>query len=503
MTKKNSLSFIEPQRQSEWAIIFIILRFLRKFLMQIWPILAALVLGRSRNSEFDTFELVIAGLGVFSLISSILAYFRYYFHISDEELVIQKGILKKVRLDLPFDRIQSVNFSQNFLHQMLNVTAVEIESAGSDQKELKIDALQIPVAEKLREELLKRKGQITVHHTEDTSSEETLIKPISKEIMSLDIQSLIKVGLTQNHLKPIGLIISLIASIWATGFAGNFDPRVLFDFIMDHFEGISSIVGYGIIALLLVPLMVLWSVVNTILRHYNLSFTRSGRRFHVEQGLLTKQQFSAMDKKIQIMSWGQNPLEKILGYHNIFFRQAKSGEDRKNKQRFEIPGCTENHVTNVKNAWLKKSNQSYDVYHSVSDHMFKHTAKYQCVFFGLIIIGLAYAQVWPAVAAALVIGGISLYFSWKRYTKKRYALNEDNLFIGGGILGFKNSICPIYKIQNLAIHQNYYQHRRGLATLIIHTAAGAMSIPYIPKTTAQQLMDRLINQVESSKRSWM
>jgi len=80
---------------------------------------------------------------------------------------------------------------------------------------------------------------------------------------------------------------------------------------MERFDGISSIVGYGIIAILLVPLMVLWSVVNTILRHYNLSFTRSGRRFHVEQGLLTKQQFSAMDKKIQIMSWGQNPLEKI------------------------------------------------------------------------------------------------------------------------------------------------------------------------------------------------
>ena len=66
-----------------------------------------------------------------------------------------------MRLDLPFDRIQSVNFEQNFLHQMLNVTAVEIESAGSEQKELKIDALKIPIAEKLREEILRRKGQVS------------------------------------------------------------------------------------------------------------------------------------------------------------------------------------------------------------------------------------------------------------------------------------------------------------------------------------------------------
>lgn len=503
MTKKNSLSFSDPQRQSEWAIIFIILKFLRRFLMQIWPILAAVALGRSRNSEFDTFELVIAGLGVFSLISSILAYFRYYFHISDKELVIQKGILKKVRLDLPFDRIQSVNFSQNFLHQLLNVTAVEIESAGSDQKELKIDALQIPVADKLREELLKRKGQVIVDSSEGLSTEKTLSIPRAKEIMSLDVQRLMRVGLTQNHLRPIGLILSLIASLWASSYATGINPMDLYDFIMKHISGISSMVGYSILILLLIPLMILWSLVTTVLRHYNLRFTRSGRRFHVEQGLLTKQQFSAMDKKIQIMSWGQNPLEKTLGYHNIYFRQAKSGEDIKNKQRFEIPGCSESHVTNVKDAWLKKSDKVFDCRQKVSVHMFRRTAIYQFVFFAIVSAILIYFQQWVPLSIVVIMASLSIFLSWKKYKKTAYALNQDNLFIGGGILGFKNSICPIYKIQNLAIHQNYYQQRRDLATLRIHTAAGAMSIPYINITTAQQLMDRLISQVQQSKKSWM
>ena len=472
--------------------------------MQIWPILAAFALGRSGNRQFDTFELVIAGLGVFSLVSSILAYFRYYFHISDEELVIQKGILKKVRLDLPFDRIQSVNFNQNFLHQMLNVTAVEIESAGSDQKELKIDALQIPVAEKLREELLLRKGTVVRGlSTVSTPEEHTSKNPRTREIMSLDVNSLLKVGLTQNHLKPIGLIISLIASLWASGFATGFNPMDLYEYITSSLEGLNFILGYGIMALLLVPLMVLWSVVNTVLRHYNLRFTRAGGRFHVEQGLLTKQQFSAMDKKIQIMSWGQNPLEKTLGYHNIFFRQAKSGEDTKNKQRFEIPGCTDDHVSSVKTAWLKKSNQTFESTNMVSYHMFRHTAIYQVIFFAVVMAVLVYFQQWLPLCGVLLVAASCIYLSWKKYNKTTYALNEDNLFIGGGILGFKNSICPIYKIQNLAIHQNYYQSRRELATLRIQTAAGAMSIPYISKGTAYQLMDRLINQVEQSKKSWM
>jgi putative membrane protein len=129
--KKNNFSL--PQRQSQWAIIFIIFRFLRKLAMQTWPILIGLFIGK-RNSQFDTFELVASGLGILGALSSIIAYFKFYYHVTDKELVIKKGLFKKVHLDLPFERIQSINFKQNFLHQLLSVTEVEIESAGSKEK---------------------------------------------------------------------------------------------------------------------------------------------------------------------------------------------------------------------------------------------------------------------------------------------------------------------------------------------------------------------------------
>ena len=135
--------------------------------------------------------------------------------------------------------------------------------------------------------------------------------------------------------------------------------------------------------------------------------------------------------------------------------------------------------------------------------MFRRTAIYQFVFFAIVSAILIYFQQWVPLSIVVIMASLSIFLSWKKYKKTAYALNQDNLFIGGGILGFKNSICPIYKIQNLAIQQNYYQQRRDLATLRIHTAAGAMSIPYINITTAQQLMDRLISQVQQSKRSWM
>ena len=498
--RKNNTSFEAKQRQSQWAIVFIVIRFIIKFLKQLWPILLALALGK--GSGLEQYEIIAAGIGGLSMISSILSYFKFYFHISDQELIIEKGILKKVRLDLPFDRIQSVNFEQNFLHQILNVTSVEIESAGSEQKELKIDALKIPIAEKLREEILKRKGQISAN-TIALESTEIIDHGTKHNILQLDIQKLLRVGLTQNHLKPIGLLFSLFGSLLAYGWTINgFDD---FDQYRYYFSRIaeSNPISYAYLLILIIPVMVFYSLATTILRNYDLNFSRIGRRFHVVQGLFNKQQFSAMDKKIQIMSWSQNPLEKKLGFHNIYFRQARSGDGKKNKQRFEIPGCSDEHVSSVKDAWLKNLSQEFRQIHTVSVHLFKHTLRYQLIFFGALIILMSYFAQWGWLSIIVIWAGSTIFLTWKKYTKTTYALNPDCLFIGGGMLGFKNSICPIYKIQNLALTQNYYQSKRNLATLKIYSAAGVMNIPYIEVDMAYHLMNRLIKQVEISQKSWI
>ena len=99
-----------------------------------------------------------------------------------------------------------------------------------------------------------------------------------------------------------------------------------------------------------------------------------------------------------------------------------------------------------------------------------------------------------------LILNVMLYFQWK---KKKYALNGHEVYISGGIFGYRHSIVPLFKIQNLMIRQNMYQWRRGLASLTIFTAAGEISIPYIPHERAHRLADILTYHVEVSKKSWM
>ena len=496
--KKNDI-FVLPQRQSKFAIIFIILRLLRNLIRQLWPVVIAIFLGRG-SSSFDTLEIALSGLGIFGIIPSVIAYYKYYFQLTDKELIINKGLFKKVKLNIPFERIQSVNFRQTFIHQFFKVTEVEIETAGSAEQETKIDAIEIPMAEMLRQRILEKKAQVLRVDQEIVSVEEAANQVDT--ILQLSQRELLRVGIVQNHFRPIGLLTGLVGTIFFYSYTFDYDPRDFFNQIYNYGERLS-LINIIVLSAFLVAASIAYSLITTGLRHYNLHFWRSGNKFQVVQGLLTRQEFAALDNKIQILHWGQNPFERIIGFYNIIFRQARSGDEKRTMSQFKIPGCNLDQVSYVQRAWLGSRAGKFDKYFSVSRHLFFHSAMYQCLFFGVLISAAIYfGNFSGALLMSMVLIGI-LWLTWTKYRKKRYALSEFELYIGGGVLGLRHSLLPLYKVQDVNIAENPYQWRRGLASLIIHTAAGTVTIPYIFRRDAIEIMDILLYHVENSKKPWI
>lgn len=498
MMKKND-NFSSPQRQSKFAIIFIILRLIRNLFRQLWPFLIAIFLGRG-NSSFDTLEIILSGLGIFGLFPSLIAYYKFYFHLSDNELIINKGLFKKVKLNIPFERIQSVNFKQTFIHQFFKVTEVEIETAGSAEQETKIDAIEIPLAHLLRQRILEKKAEVSGQISEDSSD---IPEENEKEtILKLSQKDLIRVGFVQNHFKPIGLLSGLVGSLFFYAYTFDYDPRDIYEQIFNFGEQLSY-VYIGILIILLIVASVSFSLITTFLKYYNLHFWRSGKKFQVVQGLLTRKEFAALDNKVQILNWGQNPFERLLGFYNIIFRQARSGDEKKQTTQFKIPGCTTRHVDFVRDAWLGAGTGQFSDLKHVSIHLFYHTAFYQCIFFTLFIGLSVFLQAYPVTLIIGIIFVLVVWLNWLNYSKKKFAINDDEIYIGGGTIGLRHALLPMYKVQDVMITENPYQWRRGLATLLIHTAAGTVSIPYIPRADALEILDLLIFNVERSREAWI
>lgn len=119
--KEHNYDFSVPNRQSIFAIIIIILKTFQLVIKQIFPLLLILLIGKSLQKP-SYLLLVVIAVSCLTLIISIIQYFKTYFYISGNELIVHKGILRKSKISIPFDRIQSVHFEQNMIQQICNVT---------------------------------------------------------------------------------------------------------------------------------------------------------------------------------------------------------------------------------------------------------------------------------------------------------------------------------------------------------------------------------------------
>ena len=214
MEEKSPLDFSVPQRQSSIAIGIILIKFIRTTIRAFWPILVSFFIGTRSSSSFEDFIGYIAiGFAAFNLIGSVLTYFRYYFHIEDNAVIIDKGVLKRTHTNIPFDRIQTINFKQNIIHQIFGVISVEIDTAGAGKSEISIDALKHEQAHALRDFIMAEKQQLEQEAAAEGTQVEEEPAQEYERILHLNPTDLLKVGVSQNHLRSMGLIFAFVFTI--------------------------------------------------------------------------------------------------------------------------------------------------------------------------------------------------------------------------------------------------------------------------------------------------
>ncbi|MEE9438232.1 MAG: PH domain-containing protein [Saprospiraceae bacterium] len=496
MKKSNhDFDFSAPHRQSAVAILMIIWKTYRILVRQAWPIL--LILFFKGNTGKTNYLLVgIVLFSVLGMVFSLINYFRFYFYIEKDELIINSGVLNRKNLNVPFDRIQTINFEQNIAHRIFNVVRLKIDTAGSSKSEFNFHAIDIKKADALRNLILsKRKA---------TPNKIVTIRPkkIIKDfdpIMKLEFPNLIKAGAVENHLKSGGLIIAFMFWIWQ-----SLDDIDMFDPIEKNLEAQLN-GGLAIAAILVFTFLVLSfliSMAKMIITNFDLKFLRSDNGFKVQTGLFTKKDISALDHKIQMISWSDNLLKKIVGIKDLTLKQASSVAGNK-KTSIKIPGCSDRHIDQVK--YSLYGYQSFDdiMYHKIEKKYLYRNGGILLLAISTFIVLAIYLQLENAAVLGAFGGFFFLFTFYLSFKKKKYGFNDEMLVIRGGTYGDKTIMMPIYKIQSISKQQSPYQKRNNLADLVFYTASGRVGIPYILNDTATAIMDSFLYKIEMDKRKWM
>ncbi len=498
-TRKSSVPFLSvPERQSPIAIVLILFRFVRIIFRQAWPLAVVFLVNPSRLSD-SWWTIGFAALGGVSAILSIVSYFKFYYYIKNEELVIERGLFQKKKLNVPFDRIQTINFSQNLIHRFFNVVSLEIDTAGSSGKEFTISALSKDKAERIRNYLLSQKRELLESDSTIIGSEKVVDATAEDELLlHLSIGDLLKVGLGQNHIRSVGIIMGTLYG-WLQFAEDLIGKKQYQEYQTTYYDLIVQSVVSIVVFILIVAFII--TLISTTMKYYDLRFYKTHQGFKLQTGLFNRKENSANINKIQFIRWTTNPLKSIFKLFNIQLLQAASNSVSV-KQSMLIPGCYVHHIEAVRSVYFPKSDEQSTQHRvhfrimirSMISFGFIPTAIY---LFTRSEIGLSqgiYSLSW------LVIAGILSYIQYRKWT---YEVNANGILIKKGLFGTSYTLLKWYKIQSIALRASIFQKRRGLTDFYLYTAAGTVRIPYIEEEKALELKNYVLYKIEDSVQSWM
>jgi len=506
-------NFNIPKRQSPIAIFLIVQKLIEQIIRQFWPILLVVILN---NFDFQTksgpanedpyFTRILFFIGGLSAIGSIIAYFKFYYYIKDDEFIIEKGLFNKTKINLPFDRIQTINFEQNLIHRAFNVVSLEIDSAGSNQKEISLQAIRRKEAEAIRAFIMTEKAKLKTAN-EATA---TIIQEVEEEnadlLMQLSPLDLLKIGISQNHIRGLGIIMGF--GFWMFQTLEDFFPDYQQgDNIADYFIedlGFGTILYFSTyLVVALIVFSVLISLLMTVFQYFGLTFFRTKVGFKVISGLFTKREASANINKIQLIRWQDSILKRLFGIFQLGLFQASSAAVN-TRQSINVPGCYEHQINTVRATYFPAEQHLNYSLHGISSLIIGRRVMYLGGIPMAILLINAYLNQSIPLAIIALIWPIFIYFTSRIYHKNwKFHLSEAGILTEHGILGTQFTLLKWYKVQAVKTRQSIYQRRHDVADLYFYTAAGSVRIPYIPLEKAQKITNYVLYKVEVDNRSWM
>ena len=133
------------------------------------PLFAVLLLGAGVSSgaaivTFFSFALLyIVAIIIVAEIYARMAYNRWFYEFTEDNLKIERGIIWKKYSNIPYERVQNVDITRGIIARLCGFSSVNIQTAGFSyspkggaMSEGYIPAVDMGEAEKIREFLMKK-----------------------------------------------------------------------------------------------------------------------------------------------------------------------------------------------------------------------------------------------------------------------------------------------------------------------------------------------------------
>lgn len=494
----------QPQRQSSIGVLILFLDTVQKWGRGLWPIA---VIWIFKFDELNKIYLLLGTLLVLATIG-IVAYLKYrnftfYLDNENEEFIISEGIFNKTKTIIQLDRIQQVNINQSLIQRIIGVYELDVDTAGTAKKEGKIQAISHPLALALKARLMdNEKKEISSVESQEAFSSETVEE---RPFMKISFLSLLKVGVTSNYVKSLGLILAFFATAYenSRNFIehSDFDERKI-NAYLDRSLALQSI---GIIVMLMLCSILIINLVRTIFKYFDYKITRQNGSLLLSFGLLSTKSTILKPEKVQIVTITRNYFQRKMNILELKIKQATSGEKEERKSVIEIPGCNEKENEIIlkllfgrvpqKGVMLKPNFRKlvFSIFLSIVLPLTGFFA------FANYIEQQVFEYVYLLPLYVFFVGAI-VYFGFRN---NRLFIHDDFIIKQSGAWDVDSKIIEPGKIQAITTSQLFWHKRVDIGSITIHTAGGNISFQLGNFTLLKQYVNLWLYEMETSNSNWM
>ena len=434
------------------------------------------------------------------------SYYAFQFKISEGRIEIRKGILKRLRLNVPYDKVQDIKLEQPFYYRSSDMTVALLDTAGSNKQEATLVALPTDDAEALKRIVQSSKSPTLEENPKQSPidiDDESLL--ITRKLADLVIH-----GITNNRVWIILGALSPFIDDAITKIDDWLSFLNLSDYYSIEQQGLLlfSTVVFSTVVLFIV-LVTSFSILGAIFTFYGYELHQSNDRLRRQSGLITRYQVNVKISRIQHIVYKQDWLDSLFGRINLAFRQMnaqKHGVDG-HQRTLIVPSITHKQGFQLGAIAFAHKNPFKLKFKPISKRFILRNILMVVLPISVLIIGMLMFALsdgaplillWWLVTPVLLI--LLIVLRWYRWG---YFYDEKYLYLQKGLFGVDKSVYPLFKTQQSAFKQSIFLQRSGIANVELSFASALATVPFIPESDAIELVNQSLLKTESSSQSWM
>ncbi|MEW9503053.1 PH domain-containing protein [Jeotgalibacillus marinus] len=448
-----------------------IISFVKHLKDAVIPLVLLLFLNRGDQDSFLSYMPLIV-LGAFLIVIlflGILKWWRFTYRLEDGELRIEYGLFVKKKRYIPFERIQSLNYSEGILHRPLKLVKIKVETAGTSsnlESEAELTAITKEEANELNSIISKAKKRMKGQHEESREEGHALNEggeqpediPEEKILYKMRAKDLIIMATTSGG---VGVVISGVL-IFLSQFAEMIPYKAVMNELAEVVEAGVLLTGIVVFFVLLVAWVI--AVVLTFLRYADFTVKLVEKDIVITRGLLEKKQTTIPLNRIQGIRFNQNIVREPFKYTSVTIESAGGSALEKDSHTIRLlPMIRTKQATPILQVILPDYEWESEFIGAPRRSVFRYMF-WNLLFVTLAIVPLSYFF-YPVGLLSLILYPFMALLSWMQFRSAGYRLSPNQLTVRFRVLDKQTVFMKRKRIQSLELRQTWFQKKGKVATV--------------------------------------